>query len=671
MTPDPYKYFRLEARELVEALGRDTLVLEKGGSVEVVQRLLRHAHTLKGAARVVRVVPIAERAHAIEELLEPLRDGGTGSRELIAKVLVVVDEIAAEVVRLDAPVAAPVAAPVPAGPPVATERVASVRTELAEMDSLLGGVLETHTRLRGVRDSASALEHARRLADLVVAQLRTANNLDKTRALAGQLRDIVQGTSLALDSGLDHVDRELAQVRDTAEHMRLVAIESAFGVLERTARDAAGALGKQATFEARGGRVRIDAQVLVAIQGALVQLVRNAVAHGIESPAERRRAGKPETGRIELDIVRRGRRVAIRCHDDGRGLDLEAVRRAAREAGLAASHELGAAELVRMLLRGGLTTATAVTEVAGRGIGLDIVREVSERLGADVAVHSEPGVGTTFELVVPISLASVEVLLVEVGDTVVGLPLTAVRETRRITAADLSRTAHAMAIVHDGRATPFVPLGPLLQMTSAREPERWIGVIVEGDAGLVALGVDRLRGMSAVVVRPIPVIAGADPVIGGASLDATGRPQLVLDADHLVTAARAHVHHEPREIVKRPVLVIDDSLTTRMLEQSILESAGYDVDTAESAEAGLDAARRRQYALFLVDVEMPGIDGFTFIERIRADSALRDTPAILVTSRASIEDRTRGRDAGANGYIVKSEFDQADLLARIERLVAP
>ena len=666
MTADPYKYFRLEARELVEALGRDTLVLEEAATADVVQRLLRHAHTLKGAARVVRVAAIAEAAHAIEELLEPMREGGTpASPQLIAGLLAAIDEVVAWLAQLDTPVA-----PAP-GPPVVIDRVASVRTELAEMDSLLGGVLETHTRLRGVRDSASMLEDARRLADLVVVLLRTTSphNLDKIGALAGQLRDTVHATSDALDSGLDHVDRELAQVRDTAEHMRLVAIESAFGVLERTARDAARALGKHATFEARGGRVRIDAQVLVAIQAALVQLVRNAVAHGIEDPAERRRAGKPETGRIELDIVRRGRRVAIRCHDDGRGLDLEAVRRAARQAGIAASNELGAAELVRMLLRGGLTTATTVTQVAGRGIGLDIVREVSERLGADVTVHSEPGCGTSFELVVPISLASVEVLLVEVGNTVVGLPLAAVREARRVTAAELSRTAHAMALVHAGQATPFVPLGSLLQLTAPSEAESWIGVIVEGDAGLVALGVDQLRGTASVVVRPIPVIAGADPVIGGASLDATGQPQLVLDADHLVMATRAHVHHAPREVVRRPVLVIDDSLTTRMLEQSILESAGYDVDTAASAEAGLDAARQRQYALFLVDVEMPGIDGFTFIERIRADALLRDTPAILVTSRSSAEDRTRGHSVGANGYIVKSEFDQADLLARIERLV--
>ena len=664
MKLDPYKYFRLEARELVEALGRDTLALEKDATAAVVQCLLRHAHTLKGAARVVRVAGIAERAHAIEELIEPLREGTPAAPPaVIGGLLALIDEITAEVGRLGVPA--------PAGPPAATE-VASVRTELAEMDALLGGVLETHSRLRGVRTSVSALEQARHLAELVVAQLRSGSppNLDKTRALAGQLREIIQTTSHALDSELDHVDRELAQVRDTAEHMRLVAIESAFGVLERTARDAAGTLGKQVTFEGRGGRVRIDAQVLVAIQGALVQLVRNAVAHGIESPAERRRAGKPETGRIELEVVRRGRRVAIRCRDDGRGLDLEAVRRAARQAGIAAGSELGAAELVRMLLRGGITTATAVTEVAGRGIGLDIVREVGERLGADVAVHSEPGVGTTFELVVPISLASVEVLLVETGGIVVALPLAAVRETRRVTAADLSRTAREMSLVHAGQATPFVPLGSLLELGATRDPDRWIGIIVEGDDGIVALGADHLRGTAAVVVRPIPVIAGADPVIGGASLDSSGRPQLVLDADHLVTAALAHVHRAPHEkVVRRPVLVIDDSLTTRMLEQSILESAGYEVDTAASGEAGLDAARQRPYALFLVDVEMPGIDGFTFIERIRADAALRDTPAILVTSRCSAEDRARGASVGASGYIVKSEFDQADLLARIEQLV--
>jgi two-component system chemotaxis sensor kinase CheA len=198
-----------------------------------------------------------------------------------------------------------------------------------------------------------------------------------------------------------------------------------------------------------------------------------------------------------------------------------------------------------------------------------------------------------------------------------------------------------------------------------------VAVIVEAGGSVAAVRADRLRGAATVVVRPVPELAWSEAVIAGASLDASGNPQVVLDPEHLVAAAeRARPAERPAPPARLPVLVIDDSLTTRMLEQSILESAGYEVDTATSAEQGLEAAREKRYALFLVDVEMPGIDGFTFIERIRADPALRETPAILVTSRASAEDRLRGEAVGAHGYIVKSEFDQVELLGRIQRMVA-
>jgi two-component system chemotaxis sensor kinase CheA len=186
----------------------------------------------------------------------------------------------------------------------------------------------------------------------------------------------------------------------------------------------------------------------------------------------------------------------------------------------------------------------------------------------------------------------------------------------------------------------------------------------------VAVGVDRLLGTARIVVRPLPELAPASPIVAGASLDAGGNPQLVLDPDGLVAAAQGEGAAEAEPIpVRHPVLVVDDSLTTRMLEQSILESAGYEVDVAASAEEALEIARRKRYALFLVDVEMPGMDGFAFVERIRSDPALLDIPAILVTSRAGEEDRQRGRDAGARGYIVKSEFDQAELLTMIRPLI--
>jgi two-component system chemotaxis sensor kinase CheA len=182
--------------------------------------------------------------------------------------------------------------------------------------------------------------------------------------------------------------------------------------------------------------------------------------------------------------------------------------------------------------------------------------------------------------------------------------------------------------------------------------------------------VEHLRSTENLVVRPLPDCTPCDRLIAGASLTAEGRPQLVLDPDHLVEYARTlRAPRKAAEAAPHPVLVIDDSLTTRMLEQSILESAGYDVDVAVCAEEGLERARQRRYALFLVDVEMPGMDGFSFIEHIRADAALKDTPAILVTSRAAPQDLERGRRVGAQGYIVKGEFDQGKLLERIRSLL--
>jgi two-component system chemotaxis sensor kinase CheA len=196
-------------------------------------------------------------------------------------------------------------------------------------------------------------------------------------------------------------------------------------------------------------------------------------------------------------------------------------------------------------------------------------------------------------------------------------------------------------------------------------------VIVQGASGVAAFGVDRMLGAASIVFRPLPEIARSAAVIAGASLDAEGNPQLVLDCDSLVAGAQRLGASAVEPAVRgAPILIVDDSLTTRMLEQSILESAGFEVDVAASAEEGLEVARKLPHALFLVDVEMPGMDGFTFVERTRADPDLRGTPAIMVTSRDYPEDRQRAKDVGAQGYIVKGEFDQTDFLDQVRRLTA-
>jgi two-component system chemotaxis sensor kinase CheA len=328
------------------------------------------------------------------------------------------------------------------------------------------------------------------------------------------------------------------------------------------------------------------------------------------------------------------------------------------------------------MLRGGLTTSGSVTELAGRGIGLDVVREVTERLGGEVSVRTAERSGTTLELRVPVSLASLEALVVEAAGMPVALPLEATRGALRVAAQAVAAAPDGDAIEHGGELLPLLRLAAFLGVRAgagapARNGEAFSAVIVAGSGGAqVALAVDRILGTETVMLRPLPPLAPARAQVYGAHIDAEGNPRLVLDPEVLVDPAHRPVADANAGApMPQPILVVDDSLTTRMLEQNILESAGYRVELATSGEEGLDMARRNHYGLFLVDVEMPGMDGFTFIEQSRADPLLREIPCVLVTSRDSTEDRQRGTAVGASHYVIKSEFDQVAFLDRIARLV--
>jgi two-component system chemotaxis sensor kinase CheA len=687
MPKDPLKYFRPEARDLVDQFAQGMLDLEKGrGTAAAVQRLLRVAHTLKGAARVVKQTEIADRAHAIEDALLPFRDSEQAvAREQLDAVIEHLDEIESRIGALSRP--EPKEKPTQQRTNL-DEAAKTVRTDVAEADAVLDGVAEAHTLLNKLRTTAQSMERTRHLTELLMIQLGplAAGATARAPGPAGNRRAaIVEELNRAfgaierdLGTTIDQMDRELRQVREAAERLRLVAAGTLFIALERTAFDAARALGKKVEFEGRGGDIRLDAHVLETIQGALIQIVRNALAHGIETEDERVTAGKASTGRVSVQVSRRGRRIVFACHDDGRGVDLEAVQRLAVERGYLkdANGKTDAQSLVQILLKGGISTSASVTNVAGRGVGLDVVRESVERLGGEVVVRTEPGRGTTIELVIPPSLASMDALVIEAegvdgAPITTSIPLDSVRSTLRVPASEISGTSQGHTIVYDRRAIPFIPLVSALDGVPWPAHRGWTAVVVAAAKGLAAIGVDRMLGASRIVARPLPQHLTASAIMAGASLDAEGNPQLVLDPEGLFLAAeRGSTVGEDQKVADRPILVIDDSLTTRMLEQSILESAGYDVDVAVSAEEALEILRRRRYALILVDVEMPGMDGFAFIERIRGDALFHEIPAILVTSRVSPEDLQRGRDVGANGHIAKSEFDQAELLAMIERLTS-
>ncbi len=674
MTKDPYRYFRIEAREILEGLGTGVLDLEKAPSdKDVVGRLLRLAHTLKGASRVVKVTAIAEQAHAIESILTPFREAQTPvTQDELDRLLQLVDGIGARLASID-----PAAEPekVVAKERAPEEASETVRVEIEEVDGLLESVTEATVLVNALQRQCASLESAQRLAHAIVERLG-ARRSSELGAAAEELKGSLERIQRSLASGFEQVSSELTQVRDAANRLRLLPARSVFPSLERAARDAAHSMGKRIEFDASGGEIRLDAHVLAALRDALIHVVRNAVAHGIESEAERAAGKKPIAGRVSLSVERRGHRIAFICRDDGRGVDVEAVKRAAARRGVPSSDAADPRDpedVFRLLLRGGLTTAATLTEVSGRGVGLDVVRETAARLKGEVTLRSERGRGATIDICVPVSLSSLPSLVMHAAGIAASVPLEAVRRTLRLADADIARSADNDSIVYEGNVIPFLPLAKALRrpMSADRGRRHWSAVVVQSGASLAAVGVDRLSGTASVVVRPLPAHGQVDVVVAGAALDEEGHPQLVLDPEGLVAAAnRGRGAREERASPPRlPVLVVDDSLTTRMLEQSILESAGYEVELATSAEEALGKANGKHYGLFIVDVEMPGMDGFEFVARTRADAVLRETPAILVTSRGSPEDRQRGRDAGARGYIVKGEFDQGQLLRTIRELI--
>jgi two-component system chemotaxis sensor kinase CheA len=676
MPKDAYKYFRIEARELLDELGQGVLALERGARArEAVPALLRFAHTLKGAARVVRQAAVADAAHRIEDVLVPWRDeAGVVPHDAVAAVLAGLADIEAQLAALPSAegAAAPAAA---AAVPRADEPARSVRAEIAEMDALLAGLERTHGHVARLRQGRADLAAARGLVRSLRAPAREAGRATGGAALAEALQAAVARLDDVVDGSADRLERELRQLRERTERLRLVPAQTLFARLERSARDVADAQGKQVVFEGAGGALRLDASTLDAVQGALVQMVRNAVAHGIEAPEVRLAAGKPRVGRVAVEVLRRGRGVVLRCVDDGAGIDLEAVRRSAERRGRldpAAAADADADALLELLLQGGLSTSGTVTEVAGRGVGLDVAREAAQRLGGTLRARTAAGAGTTLELAVPLPLAALDVLMVEAGPAVAGVPLESLVRALRVGAGDIVRSGTRETVLHDGRAVPYVALARLLADGDAAPPPRErVSVLVLAHGGRqAALGVDRLGEVASVLSRPLPELAPPCALAAGVATDIDGTPRLVLDVGALVhAAAQAQAPAVAPPAPPAPVLVVDDSLTTRMLETSILESAGYVVDAAASAEEGLERAKRRRYALFLVDVEMPGMDGFSFVERTRADPALRDVPAMLVSSRASLADRQRGAAAGAAGYIVKGEFAQDEFLARVRQLV--
>jgi len=667
-----YQYFKIEAREIVSDLSRDILGLERGGAgAEPVSRLLRHAHTLKGAARVVRLPRIAEIAHAMEDSLTPHRGSlDAVSKEEIHRLLEQVDTISSEISALDP--LTPAGAP---SHPTALEPFERVRVGVAEMDALLSGVSETAVQLDGIRRSIEVVREVEdRLASLQ-QQLTDAKPGLRLHETVEEMRLALQHARQGLGMRADSTEREVAEVRGNIDRLRLLPTSLLFPALERAVRDAAETLGKQVVFHTSGREQRLESHVLSAIGEALAHLVRNAVAHGIESPQERLARGKPACGEVSLKIERRADRILFTCSDDGGGIDVDAVRRAAVERGVvtaASAAALSTADALELIFSPGVTTSASLNEVAGRGIGLEVVREVANRFKGRVGVITDVGIGTGVQIEVPVSLSSVRAILLAAGDLLIWIPLEAVHSALRLATDAIVSLAGRSSLVFEGHAIPFIRLAETMgrPLASGADSLPHLAAIVQAGSELLAVGVDHVIHASEVIVHPLPAAAGKVAMLAGAVFDSQGNPQLVLNPDALLKAAEA-VSSRPMPVAAPAphVLVIDDSLTSRVLLKSILETGGFKVDLAVSGEDAMSKARERHYSLFVCDVEMPGMNGFEFVSRTREYDYLLGIPSILVTTRAGADDRRRGAEAGARAYIVKGEFNKDSLLETVRSLV--
>lgn len=720
--------FTAELDEQVRTMNADLLALEaEPADAERLKSLFRVAHTLKGAARAAAVAPVEQACHALETLLAEARDGRlTLGAEEFALLFAAADALGDAGKRLktgrdlaDSPLAAvrdrlkrrepgtrpspTPRAPAPSLPTLGEPRTDAVRgergdghvrVEAEKLDALLaatGQLLVTSGRiasrpaeLQALHDVAarSATEWSRTARRLRLALERAGTPSSSIQALNGMeenLRQLLHDAG-RLAAGTANDARALAQatdeVADRVRRLRMRPFAEASEALPRLVRDLATAAGKELELDVLGGEVEVDRAVLDGLREALVHLVRNAVDHGIESPAERERAGKPRRGKVTVAAALTGDRLTVTVSDDGAGLDVPAVRAQLERRGVPVPRD--ERDLARTLFEGGLSTRGEVTAISGRGVGLDVVRAAVERIRGSVDVTWAQGRGTTFTLECPPTLATIRALLAAVGSQIVAVPTTHVDRLLRIRPEEIKHAEGRDVIATPEAPVPLVALARLLPPLTERPAAGPLPVILLR-AGERRLGVaaDELVAEQSVVLRPVARGRVPLPHVSGAAILGTGRVALVLNPAAIIAAGLALgagpgiaiAEATPAGRTKRRILVVDDSITTRTLEQSILEAAGYDVLTAVDGADGWKILQEHGCDLVVADIEMPRMDGFALCEAIRGSRRFKELPVVLVTALETPEHRARGLEVGADAYLAKSSFDQQNLLDTISQLL--
>ena len=647
-SPDPeiLAVFRSESRARVERMVQTLLAIEaQSAPDDAIDSLFRDAHSVKGAAGMLGLTRVRELAHAIEETLADAREAGQLPRELTDPLLRATDELGAAVEADDGGSAE-----------VGTDGPGSGSGSVSEVSRLPSeGTTEsgpTQTAAHHRREIRTSAEKVDRLIDAVGEAVLQSRRLDHLLNVADQRDDRV-------DEELGRRDSLLEELQDAVIQLRTLPLESVTTGFVRAVRDLAAGRGLDVEFSIRGADTQLDRVILDGIVETITHLLRNAVAHGIEPPDERIRNGKSARARIELSAEQRGDQIAIAVSDDGRGVSPELLSAAGQ-----------GRSLVDVLTEAGFSTAGEVTDVSGRGVGLDAVKAHIESLGGGLEIESDPGQGTTVSMLIPLTLALQRVLLFRRGETMFGVPLNSVEEVLAV--HERLSLGGREAIELRGGAVHLADVATILNAQMPALQDRPHAVILASSGRRIALACDRIFDEEAVLVKSLGALLRNVGGYLGATILSDGRIALILDPASLtratVDAPSRNGSGSSREAAK--VLVVDDQFTVRELQRSILEAGGYRVDTASDGRDALAKLRDDpEIALVVTDVDMPEMDGIDLLKTIRADAARSALPVIVVSARGTQEDRQRGVEAGGDAYIVKGEFDQQTLLDTVQRLV--
>jgi two-component system sensor histidine kinase and response regulator WspE len=724
--------FRVEAGTQAQLLTSGLLALERDhAAAGELEACMRAAHSLKGAARIIDLAVGVRVAHAMEDCFVAAQKGQVtlrhqqidlllGATDLLARIANTLEtdigqwegERRNEVDRCLASLAGILAAPSP--PPLPAEAAsgepavpgtASVHRARRASDRVLRVTAENLNRLlslageslvesRWVKPFAESILRLKRLHHCLGKALEGARDaspgpLTNVPALAEAQRQVAECEAFLAERllELEMFDRRSINLAhrlyDEALACRMRPFADGVGGVPRMVRDLAHSLRREVRLEIVGGATQVDRDILASLEAPLGHLLRNAVGHGIEPPDVRRAAGKPAEGVVRVEARHNAGALQVIISDDGSGIDLNELREAVVARNLTtreASSALSEAELLEFLFLPGFTMTRTVTDVSGRGVGLDVVQDMVKQVHGTVRVSSELGKGTRFQLQLPVTLSVVRTLLAEIAGEAYAFPLACIARALRLPREKIALLEGRQHFEFDGRRIGLVTARQVLGADAPPAPGDDLPVIVVGDHhrtyGLV---VDRFLGERELVVQPLDAQLGKIKDIAAAALMEDGAPVLIVDAEDLIRSLDRLVSGGRPDSVPRGsdterksrkrVLVVDDSLTVRELERKLIGNGGYDVEVAVDGMDGWNAVRTGNFDLVVTDIDMPRMDGIELVTLINKDASVKSVPVIIVSYKDRDEDRRRGLEAGAAYYLTKGSFHDETLLQAVIDLI--